>query len=236
MRQLPVPGSFCFTKTKTMRKKIAEALRNRYANLGLTEKAFDGVAGMLEKTVTEESQIQTAIEADEVSALLKSIQGESDALRTAKAQAQRELEDYKKSHPETKKPEEGKSGDEGEDGNTELLKQLKSIQDRLDERDRREKSAQILSEVDRLMKEKGAVNDFIRRMTLRDMKAGEGDTAETLAEKYKADYDRNFKEAYGNGPTPPAGVGGAAGEFRKGDYAPYAEALRKEGLIPEKKS
>lgn len=213
-----------------MRKKIAEALRNRYANLGLTEKAFDGVAGMLEKTVTEESQIRTAIEADEVSALLKSIQGESDALRTAKAQAQRELEDYKKSHPETKKPE------EGEDGNTELLKQLKSIQDRLDERDRREKSAQILSEVDRLMKEKGAVNDFIRRMTLRDMKAGEGDTAETLAEKYKADYDRNFKEAYGDSPTPPAGVGGAAGEFRKGDYAPYAEALRKEGLIPEKKS
>lgn len=218
-----------------MRKKIAEALRNRYANLGLTEKAFDGVAGMLEKTVTEESQIQAAIGAEEVSALLKSIQGESDALRTAKAQAQKELEDYKKSHPETKKPEDG-SGGEGHDGNAELLKQLKTIQDRLDERDRREKSAQILSEVDSLMKEKGAVNDFIRRMTLRDMKMGEGDTAETLAEKYKADYDRNFKEAYGSGPTPPAGVGGGAGEFRKGDYAPYVDSLRKEGLIPEKKA
>ena len=145
-----------------MRKKIAEALRNRYSNLGLTEKAFDGVAGMLEKTVTEESQIQSAIESEEVSALLKSIQGETDALRTARTQAQRELEDYKKSHPETKKPEEGSGG---EDGNAEMLRQLKSIQDRLDERDRREKSAQTLAEVDRLLKEKGATNDFIRRMT-----------------------------------------------------------------------
>ena len=233
MREYPVPGSFCFTKTKTMRKKIAEALRNRYGNLGLTEKAFDGVAGMLEKTVTEESQIQAAIEADEVSALLKSIQGEADALRTARTQAQRELEEYKKSHLEMKKPEEGSGGG---DGNAELLKQLKSIQDRLDERDRREKSERTLSEVDRLMKEKGATNDFIRRMTLRDMKAGEGDTAETLAEKYKADYDRNFKEAYGNGPVPPAGGGGAGGEFKKGDYSQYVDSLRKEGLIAEKKS
>lgn len=233
MREHPVPGPFCFTKTKTMRKKIAEALRNRYGNLGLTEKALDGVAGMLEKTVTEESQIQAAIEADEVSALLKSIQGEADALRTARTQAQKELEEYKKSHPETKKPEEGSGGGEG---NAELLKQLKSIQDRLDERDRREKSERTLSEVDRLMKEKGATNDFIRRMTLRDMKAGEGDTAETLAEKYKADYDRNFKEAYGNGPVPPAGGGGAGGEFKKGDYSQYVDSLRKEGLIPEKKS
>ena len=235
MRELPVLGSFCFTKTKTMRKKIVEALRNRYANLGLTEKAFDGVAGMLEKTVTEESKIQDAIAAEEVSALLKSIQGESDALRTARTQAQKELEDYKKSHPEAKKPEDG-SGDEGQDGNAELLKQLKSIQDRLDERDRREKSERMLSEVDRLMKQKGATNDFIRRMTLRDMKAGEGDTAETLAEKYKADYDRNFREAYGTGPTPPAGGGGAGEEFKSGEYSAFVDSLRKEGLIPEKKS
>ena len=209
MRELPVLGSFCFTKTKTMRKKIVEALRNRYANLGLTEKAFDGVAGMLEKTVTEESQIEAAIAAEEVSALLKSIQGETDALRTARTQAQKELDDHK---------------------------QLKSIQDRLDERDRREKSERMLSEVDRLMKQKGATNDFIRRMTLRDMKAGEGDTAETLAEKYKADYDRNFREAYGTGPTPPAGGGGAGEEFKSGEYSAFVDSLRKEGLIPEKKS
>lgn len=233
MREHPVPGPFCFTKTKTMRKKIAEALRNRYANLGLTEKAFDGVAGMLEKTVTEESQIQAAIEADEVSALLKSIQGEADALRTARTQAQKELEEYKKSHPETKKTDEGSGGG---DGNAELLERLKSIQDRLDERDRREKSERTLSEVDRLMKEKGATNDFIRSVTLRDMKIGEGDTAEALAEKYKADYDRNFREAFGNGPVPPAGGGGAGSAFKSGDYAPFVESLRKEGLIPEKKS
>lgn len=233
MCEHPDPDSLCFTKNSTMRKKIAEALRNRYSNLGLTEKAFDGVARMLEKTVTEESQIQSAIESEEVSALLKSIQGETDALRTARTQAQRELEDYKKSHPETKKPEEGSGG---EDGNAEMLRQLKSIQDRLDERDRREKSAQTLAEVDRLLKEKGATNDFIRRMTLRDMKAGEGDTAETLAEKYKADYDRNFKEAYGTGPVPPAGGGGAGEEFKRGEYSSFVDTLRKEGLIPEKKS
>lgn len=231
----PAPGPFCFTKARTMRKKIVEALRNRYGNLGLTEKAFDGVAGMLGKTVTEETQIQAAIEAGPVSELLKSIQGETDALRTASAQARRELEDYKKSHPGTKESEEG-SGGAGGDGNAELLKQLKSIQDRLDERDRREKSERTLSEVDRLMKEKGATNDFIRRMTLRDMKVCEGDTAETLAEKYRADYDRNFKEAYGTGPTPPAGGGGTGGGYKRGEYSAFVDSLRKEGLIAEKKS
>ena len=38
-----------------MKTKILNALRTEYANLGLGDKAFDGVASFLEKTITEEA-------------------------------------------------------------------------------------------------------------------------------------------------------------------------------------
>ena len=70
-----------------MKDKILNALRTEYANLGLGEKAFDGVASFLEKTVTEEDKIAEAVKEESVRNLLKSIQGESDSLRNKAAQA-----------------------------------------------------------------------------------------------------------------------------------------------------
>lgn len=72
-----------------MRKKIIEALKNRYRNLGFSEKAFDGVAAYIEPSIKEESEIETAIGG--VEALLKAFQGEADSLRTAKSAAEKKL-------------------------------------------------------------------------------------------------------------------------------------------------
>ena len=44
-----------------MKEKILAALKTKYSNLGFGAKALDGVAAILEKSVTDESQIETAI-------------------------------------------------------------------------------------------------------------------------------------------------------------------------------
>jgi hypothetical protein len=77
-----------------MKEKIVAALKTKYKNLGFGDKAFDGVADYLSKTVTEESAIETAISG--VETLLKSFQGDIDKrvadavakVKTEKAQEQ----------------------------------------------------------------------------------------------------------------------------------------------------
>jgi len=80
-----------------MKQKLLEALKTKYKNLGFGEKAFDGVAEFLSKTVTEESQIETAVGG--VDGLLKSFQGDVDVVRAEKSELQKQLEAL------TKKPE-----------------------------------------------------------------------------------------------------------------------------------
>lgn len=57
-----------------MKEKILVALKTKYKTFAFSDKAFEGVADYLFKTVTEESQIETAIGG--VERLLKSFQGE----------------------------------------------------------------------------------------------------------------------------------------------------------------
>lgn len=63
-----------------MKEKIMTMLKTKYANLGFSTKALDGVASVLEKTVNDESQIETAVSG--VEPLLKVFQAESDRART----------------------------------------------------------------------------------------------------------------------------------------------------------
>ena len=63
-----------------MKEKILSVLKTKYSNLGFSQKAFDGVASYLEKTVSDESQIETAVGG--VEPLLKVFQAESDRART----------------------------------------------------------------------------------------------------------------------------------------------------------
>jgi hypothetical protein len=59
-----------------MKVKIFAALKTKYKTLGFSDKALDGVADILSKTVTEESAIDAAIEG--VEPLLKGFQGDID--------------------------------------------------------------------------------------------------------------------------------------------------------------
>ena len=76
-----------------MKQKLISALKTKYANRGFGDKAYDGVAEFLSKTVTEEAQIEDAVTG--VDGLLKAFQGEADKVRGEKAALQKELEELK---------------------------------------------------------------------------------------------------------------------------------------------
>jgi hypothetical protein len=77
-----------------MKEKILVALKTKYKTFGFGDKAFDGVADYLSKTVTEESQIETAISG--VEGLLKAFQGDIDSVRNEKSGLQKQLDELKK--------------------------------------------------------------------------------------------------------------------------------------------
>lgn len=79
-----------------MKTKILQALKTKYSNLGFGDKAFDGVADHLSKTITEETQIDTAVA--EVENLLKAFQGDTDKVRGEKANLQKQLDELKAKH------------------------------------------------------------------------------------------------------------------------------------------
>lgn len=77
-----------------MKEKILVALKTKYKTFGFGDKAFDGVADYLSKTVTEESQIETATSG--VEGLLKAFQGDIDTVRNEKTGLQKQLDELRK--------------------------------------------------------------------------------------------------------------------------------------------
>ena len=63
-----------------MKGKILTSLKTRYSNLGFSSKVLDGIASSIEKSVTDESQIETAVGG--IESILKVFQSDSDRART----------------------------------------------------------------------------------------------------------------------------------------------------------
>lgn len=83
-----------------MKQKILSALKNKYAHLGLSKEALDGVASVLEKTVKSEEEIETAVSG--VEGVLKVFQSDADRVRAelnALKSAKEELEKKLKEQP-----------------------------------------------------------------------------------------------------------------------------------------
>lgn len=89
-----------------MKTKILSALKTKYVNLGFSAKALDGVASVLEKTVTEENQIEDAVNG--VEGLLRVFQADNDRVRTDYATLQKQYEELQK-----KQSQQGKGGGSG---------------------------------------------------------------------------------------------------------------------------
>jgi hypothetical protein len=73
-----------------MKQKIKEALQQGYKNLGISEKAFEGVATFATTFITDEAQIENFVKGAEP--MLKAFQGETDKLRGEYSQRIKDLE------------------------------------------------------------------------------------------------------------------------------------------------
>lgn len=229
------PGCGLFYITKKMKTKIATALKTEYASLGLSQKALDGVASLLEKTINDESGIEAAVQEASVRDLLKVFQSESDALRNAKSTAEKALEEYKKAS--LLKVEPAKTDPSGNEALEAMLKEMKEKQEALEAklaaREAQTRRDSIMGDVRGRLRKDGCVNEYILSNVLKSAEVGDTDTVDTLAAKYKPVYDDEFKQAFGNGVQPRSGSFQEEG-YKKGAYASEIAALQREGLIPKK--
>lgn len=212
-----------------MKDKIIAALKTTYANLGLSDKAFDGVASMIEKTIEKEEDIAAAIATPEVSALVKAIQGESDALRTKNAQMSKELESLKKQVAEP--------GDGDDDKNAQLLARieamesaLKAKEDKLKAKEDKLKLETRLSAIREKLKEGGSENDNILGLVMKDASLTDDETDDAAVERLKGVYDTTYKQFYGDGAVPPTGI--KTGNKNEHPDQSLIDALRKSGKLP----
>ena len=83
-----------------MKKKIEDALKTEFKELGLSDKTIGRLADYVQGLVEKEEDIATAVKRDDVKLIAKSIQGELDGLKKAKEKAEADLADYKAKHPD----------------------------------------------------------------------------------------------------------------------------------------
>ena len=221
-----------------MREKIKNALKTEYAKLGLGDKAFDGVASFLAKTITKEEEIDGVIKQEDTANLLKAFQGESDSLRTRNAQLAKDLEDYKKSHPDT---DPSKGGKTEPDKNAEpewakkLREQNEALAARLDKQDKDRKDASTLASVRTSLEKAGCKNKGILDLTLKGFTLGENETEDDAVKRLTADYNASMKDTFGEGVVPPAGGGDSQPDkdaIRERNIA----HLRSRGLLPKEEN
>lgn len=199
-----------------MKEKIIAALKTAYAKLGLSDEAFDGVASLLEKTVTEESQIVTAVSGDSVKALLKTIQGQVDSWKNKFYDSERALNAYKESHPDTGAGAGGSGGEGGQGEGDEDMKFLKKgfaqLLERLNQRDAEEKNKAMLASITAALKNGGCTNEGVLSLTLKGFALGEKETEEAAVARLKTEYNTSMKNIFGEGHIPAAGSGASSGD------------------------
>lgn len=218
-----------------MKEKIKNALKTEYAKLGLGDKAFDGVASFLVKTIAKEEDIDGVIKQEDTAALLKAFQGESDSLRTRNAQLTKDLEDYKKSHPDTKPGGEDKDEPDEPEWARKLREQNEALSARLDKQDKDRRDASTLASVRSALEKAGCNNKGILNLTLKGFSLGEKETEDEAVARLTADYNANVKDTFGEGVIPPAG-GGDSKPDQDTIIARNNDSLRKKGLLPKEET
>lgn len=179
-----------------MKEKILVALKTKYKTFGFGEKAFDGVADYLSKTVTEESQIETAIGG--VEGLLKAFQGDIDTVRNEKSGLQRQLDELK-NKIENPNPNQNQKPEDNTDDMATIIANavsaaVKPLSDKLaqfeTERTQVTRQEQILAKA----KEYGIPENYAKRCAIKD---------DEDLDAYFKDLKQDFANDGFKGVTPP---------------------------------
>lgn len=208
-----------------MQVKYLSALKTKYASFGLSKEALDRVASQRVKTIANEDEIDADIASTDTAMLvMKEMQRATDTLRTDNAKYQKELADLKNDPGNNNKPDQTDDPYAGTLADMKAL--MQSMKDEFAESKRKARTESLIAEAHKVMEKNGCINAFIRNITLKGVEVGEADTAESIAEKCKAIYDQNCKDAFGEGYIPPKGHGSGQDKV---DYASMVEALKESG-------
>lgn len=129
---METPVYLRISEHKAMKTKILQELKQRYSNLGVSDKAFDGVADFLSKTITEEERIPEVV--GNAESFLKAYQSDVDKERTSVSKLRKELEGYKKEQepkPNDPKPNDNQGG-EATEREKEMMRLLEAQQKQID--------------------------------------------------------------------------------------------------------
>ena len=179
-----------------MRKEeITTALKTKYLGFGLSNEAIDRIASAKEKTVTEETDIETAIsDAETMELIANEVKKVADRERRSRSDLQRTFDDYKKNHPE--QTEEVEKEDEEPAW-------AKNLREKMEARERAETQKETLAAVTSALKSAGCTQEEVLRLSLVGFSLKEGETQDQAVARIKSDYDSSFKKIYGDGaPTP----------------------------------
>ena len=83
-----------------------------------------------------------------------------------------------------------------------LAKRIEDVEAMLKESQRQLQKERLLEQTKTLLKAQNANKDYILKNVLANVVVADGETAETLAAKCIPLYDKEYKEAYGEGATP----------------------------------
>ena len=210
-----------------MQNKYLSALKTAYASFGFSKEALDRVALQRVKTIASEDEISADVAShDTLMLMLKEMQGATDALRNEKAKIQKELDDFKKPGQSDVQPDNALAEQVAS-----LKTMLEGMQTKMAEKEADARKESLINEVHAKMKAMGCVNDYIRTTTLSGLQFGDSDTADSIAEKMKSAYDENFRQAFGDGYTPPKGKKEGMGDDV--DFGSMVETLKKSGVLPK---
>lgn len=175
-----------------MKEKILQKLKLRYKSLGVSDKAFDGVAEYLSKTITEEDNIDAGVES--VEPFLKAHQSEVDRERGLASEARKKLEELsKKSDPKPTKTEDNEGG--GQSPVTDKILKLLEEQSKEIAQLRGERTQETkLQQINALLSEKKIPTSF-SSVVLSGRTLNEDTNAEEMVASIETGYKAFLEEA-----------------------------------------
>ena len=232
---METPVYLRISERKAMKTKILQELKQRYSNLGVSDKAFDGVADFLSKTITEEERIPEVV--GNAESFLKAYQSDVDKERTSVSKLRKELEGYKKEQepkPNDPKPNDNQGG-EATEREKEMMRLLEAQQKQIDlilgQRSHEGKMAQITA----LLGEKKIPESFYS-MALNGRTFNNETDVDSLVSAIEQGYtkfrDESANDRFSGGGKPEAG-----GQPNDDAMAKFVELAEKgtEKILNDKK-
>lgn len=232
-----------------MKQKIIDAFKTKYLSFGLSNEAIDRIASAKEKTVTEESQVETAVaDAETLKLVAAELQKMRDSEIQKRTDLQREHDDYKAKHPDKQEGEQKKT-EEDKDEKADIARivaeavaaAVKPVQTAFEEF----KSQTSAKEAKTLAKTKFYENkwttkfkeeadDAWERVDELNTAKGGSMTQDEMTTK-ATEYFNKAVQRKGTDATKPfeSSQEGAGGNF---DFSKQAAYLEGEGLIPKKEN